>query len=59
MQASKQTVTKKTAIWRLVAAGHGKVAAELEGYRSRKRNDWGWDLWFKAEFPNLVPVVWP
>ena len=48
------SVTKKEAIGRLDAAGHRRAAAQLSGWRNKLGNDWGWEGWFRGEYPNLI-----
>ena len=48
------SVTKKEAIGRLDAAGHRRAAAQLSGWRNKLGNDWGWEGWFRGEYPGLI-----
>jgi hypothetical protein len=49
--------TKKEAIRRLDAAGHRNAAAQCR-WRSKLDNDWGWDGWFRGQYPDLIDTVW-
>jgi hypothetical protein len=52
------SVTKSQAIGRLAAAGHHDVAALLSTWRNKRGNDWGWDGWFRGQYPDLIDTVW-
>lgn len=52
-------VTKEEAVIRLRAAGHARVADELEAWRDIKGNNWGWDGWIRKAHPHAVEIIWP
>ena len=52
------SVTKNEAIRRLDAAGHRNVATLLSRWRNNRGNNWGWDGWFRGQYPDLIDTVW-
>jgi hypothetical protein len=52
------SVTKNEAIRRLNAAGHRNVATQLSQWRNNLGNNWGWDGWFRGQYPDLIDTVW-
>ena len=52
------SVTKDEAIRRLDAAGHRSEATLLNQWRNNRGNNWGWDGWFRGQYPALIDTVW-
>lgn len=52
-------VTKAEAIRRLRAAGFTIEADQLDAYRDKNGNNWGWDGWIRRSQPHVVNTIWP
>ena len=50
-------VNKALAVQRLTNAGYPNVAETLHNFRNKIGNNWGWDGWFRGQFPQFVHIV--
>ena len=51
-------MTKELALQRLLDAGFVQEANELESWRDKNGNNWGWDGWIRKAHPHIISTIW-
>lgn len=51
-------MTKENAVCELIRAGEDDAAEKLNAWCNKQGKEGGWDLWFRATFPQLAALIW-